>query len=108
VQLGRFTAPILAERCSRNPSIAVVAQGAKQIRIGSETFRYDASSYFVGALYLPMEISVTGATKKAPYLGFVMELDLTHLPSMGDDASNAEPTKQGFCGASPVKPGQIS
>ena len=98
VQLGRFSAPLLVERCSRRPSLAVVAQGAKQIKIGSETFSYNAGSYFVGALYLPMEICVTSATKKTPYLGVVVELDLTQLPSMGAERKML-PLNQTFRGA---------
>jgi AraC-like DNA-binding protein len=104
VQLGRFSAPLLAERCLRRPSLAVAAQGAKRIKIGSETFSYNAGSYIVGALYLPMEVCVTSATKKAPYLGVVMELDLTQLLSMGV-GSHTGPIEQTFRGAFTDKAG---
>ncbi len=93
IQVGRFSRPLLVERCTRNPSLAFVAQGSKRVRVGDQAFTYQAGSYLVGALHLPIKVAVTSATKAAPYLGLVMELDLAELSSMDLTTVRSRPTQ---------------
>ncbi len=53
------------------PLLCVVAQGRKRIFLGGEEFYYDASSYLVTSVDLP----VTGQVIEAPCLGATLALD---------------------------------
>lgn len=57
------------------PCLCVAAQGAKAIMLGPEVFEYDPAHLLVFAVDLPVSGHVTRATRKDPYLGFVLEID---------------------------------
>jgi AraC-like DNA-binding protein len=57
------------------PSLCIVAQGAKVVMLGNEVFEYDASRMLVFAVDLPVTGQVTRASRKAPFLGFKLDLD---------------------------------
>jgi AraC-like DNA-binding protein len=81
LQLFRQSAPTVPDPCVQTPALAVVAQGAKELRLGKETYAYDANQYLLVSLDLPMTVCVTKATRAHPYLGLRFDLDLTQLPS---------------------------
>jgi AraC-like DNA-binding protein len=64
------------ELCLLHPSIIVVAQGAKQMFVGGEPHRYDASTFLVTSLDLPAQSQVIEAEPDMPCLGLSMKLDL--------------------------------
>lgn len=50
------------------PSICVIVQGAKTVILGKESYRYDASSYLVASVNLPIIGKIIEATPDQPYL----------------------------------------
>ena len=57
------------------PALCVVAQGAKVVMLGRDVLEYDPAHVLVFAVDLPVSSQVTRASRKDPYLGFVLNLD---------------------------------
>ncbi|WP_426338617.1 AraC family transcriptional regulator N-terminal domain-containing protein [Pseudoduganella sp. S-14] len=94
--LYRRNEPTPPNVCLVEPGIVMVAQGAKQLVIGEQCYRYDAQRFMVTALNLPGSSQVLEATPEQPCLGLVYKLDLrtitelsTHsrLPAAADVSS---------------------
>jgi hypothetical protein len=64
------------------PTLAIVAQGSKQIMLGDEPFTYDPSHYLVVSIDLPVSGRVTAASKSTPFLGMSLDLDVKQIPSL--------------------------
>jgi AraC-like DNA-binding protein len=57
------------------PALCVAAQGAKVVMVGREVLEYDPAHMLVLAVDLPISSQVIRASRKDPYLGFLLELD---------------------------------
>ncbi|GJI94019.1 AraC family transcriptional regulator [Duganella caerulea] len=68
--------------CLVEPSIVMVAQGAKQLVIGAQSYRYDPQRFLVTALDLPGSSRVLEATPGRPCLGLVYKLDLRTIAEL--------------------------
>ncbi len=68
--------PVLYE-----PSIVIVAQGAKVGHVGGKTFRYDAQNYLLLTVPLPFECE-TIASKKEPFVGVSIDIDTAVLQEL--------------------------
>jgi AraC-like DNA-binding protein len=66
------TGPIYAVT---EPSFCVIAQGSKEILLGKERYRYDASRYLLVSAGLPLVGHITDASKERPYLAVRLVLD---------------------------------
>jgi AraC-like DNA-binding protein len=55
------------------PSFCMVVQGAKEVWLAQEHFRYSPADYLVASVHLPVTSQVTEATPDVPYLGFKLE-----------------------------------
>jgi AraC-like DNA-binding protein len=55
------------------PSLCMVVQGAKEVWLAQERFKYSPSDYLVASVHLPVTAQVTEAAPNAPYLGFKLE-----------------------------------
>ncbi|WP_101807444.1 AraC family transcriptional regulator [Paenibacillus pasadenensis] len=55
------------------PSFCMVVQGAKEVWLSQERFRYSPTDYLVASVHLPVTAQVTEATPDVPYLGFKLE-----------------------------------
>jgi AraC-like DNA-binding protein len=64
------------------PTLAIVAQGSKQLMLGDEVFTYAPGFCLVVSLDLPVSGRVTSATKAKPFLGMHMDLDVKQIPSL--------------------------
>jgi len=56
-------------------SLCIVAQGAKTVLLGSDSYSYDPSRMLVFSVDLPVAAQVTQATPSLPYLCFRLDLD---------------------------------
>lgn len=65
--------------CMIEPSIVMVVQGAKEMVIGSDTYPYDESKFFLTSLDLPANSAVITASAEQPCLGLVFKLDIRIL-----------------------------
>ena len=59
----------------RVPSLCIVAQGAKTVIVGQETFEYDASRMIVFSVALPVASQITKASASEPYLALKLDLE---------------------------------
>lgn len=57
------------------PSLCVIAQGAKEVLLGEDRFRYDPSHYLLSSLELPVVSQVVDASPQRPYLALRVALD---------------------------------
>lgn len=61
------------------PSLCVVAQGAKLVMLGQESYRYDPNSYLVASVHLPITGQVVEAAPKMPYLSLQLQFDMNQI-----------------------------
>ena len=80
VRLSRLTTE--ATYATLGPALCVAAQGAKVVMLGREVLEYDPAHLLVLAVGLPISSQVTRASRKDPYLGFVMDLDPTRVAEL--------------------------
>ncbi|MGC4116815.1 MAG: AraC family transcriptional regulator [Myxococcales bacterium] len=57
------------------PSICLIAQGAKRVELGETEYRYDAGMYLLVSADLPAKAFIVGATARVPYLALTLLLD---------------------------------
>jgi AraC-like DNA-binding protein len=55
------------------PSLCIVVQGAKEVWLAQERFKYGPADYLVASVDLPVTAQVTEASSDVPYLGFKLE-----------------------------------
>ena len=80
VRLSRMTTePAYA---TLGPALCIAAQGAKVVMLGREMLEYDPARMLVFALDLPISSQVTRASRKDPYLGFVLDLDSARVAEL--------------------------
>jgi AraC-like DNA-binding protein len=77
------------------PSICLVAQGAKRVHLGSDTYVYDTKNYLITSVHLPTTYQVITASIDEPYLGLVLNLDQREMSQLMVDSNLPAPrTKQ--------------
>jgi len=73
--LYRFSSPIGPRYGVTEPSFCVIAQGSKEVLLGKERYRYDASHYLLVSAALPVAGHIVDASKEQPYLAVRLVLD---------------------------------
>ena len=68
--------------CLVEPSVVLVVQGAKEMLVGGESYRYDNSRFLITSLDLPANSGVLTASREVPCLGFWLKLDLRLLAEL--------------------------
>ncbi|UOK35938.1 AraC family transcriptional regulator [Pseudomonas palleroniana] len=68
--------------CMVEPSIVLVAQGAKQLWVGGLGYAYDTSRFLVTSLDIPANSEVLAASPAQPCLGLTFKLDLRILAEL--------------------------
>ncbi len=76
------------------PSICLMAQGAKRVLLGEETFVYDAHHYLITSVHLPTVVQITRASRERPCLGLVLKLDLREMSQLMADSNLPLPRSQ--------------
>ena len=87
LKLVRRSAPTEATSYLHEPSVCVIAQGAKRVMLGEEIYVYDEHHYLITSVDLPVVSQVTEAGKEKPYLGLVLEIkrqDILHMVAEND------------------------
>jgi AraC-like DNA-binding protein len=77
----------------QRPTLAIVAQGNKQLMLGDVAFTYDPGHYLVVSLDLPVSGRVTAASKAKPFLGMSLDLDVKQIPSLRTSGKIQRATK---------------
>jgi AraC-like DNA-binding protein len=73
------------------PSVAVIAQGSKEVLLGENRYRYGPSQYLLATVELPTIRRVLEASKERPYLSLRLELAPTLVGSVMLEAGHALP-----------------
>jgi AraC-like DNA-binding protein len=82
LHLSRFSSRTQPGHAVQCPTLAIVAQGSKQIMLGNEAFTYAPGHCLVVSLDLPVSGRVTTASKAKPFLGMHLDLDVKQIPSL--------------------------
>jgi AraC-like DNA-binding protein len=92
--LFRRVAPTEPVTGMYEPSICLVAQGAKRVQLGEDTYVYDAQHYLITAVHLPTVVQVTEASMERPYLGLRLRFDMRELAQLMADSHLPPPRIQ--------------
>jgi len=76
------------------PSICLVAQGAKRVLLGEDTFVYDARHYLITSVHLPTIVQIVTASREQPYLGLKLKLDQRDMSQLMADSNLPPPRAQ--------------
>jgi AraC-like DNA-binding protein len=76
------------------PSVCLIAQGAKQVQLGDDTYIYDASHYLFAGLHLPVVAQVIEASNEKPYLGLKLTFDYRDISQLMADSQLPPPRNQ--------------
>jgi len=71
----RFSAPAGPAYAISTPRFCVVAQGSKEVVLGTERYRYDSARYLLVSAGVPLVGHVIEASKAEPYLALGLTLD---------------------------------
>jgi AraC-like DNA-binding protein len=93
LHLSRYSSPTQPGQGVQCPTLAIVAQGSKQLMLGDEAFTYDPGHYLVVSLDLPVSGRVTAASKAKPFLGMSLDLDVKQIPSLRTSGKIQRATK---------------
>lgn len=94
LSLIRYDEPTEPVSAMYEPSICLVAQGAKRVQLGDDIYVYDARRYLITSVHLPTVVRVTKASLKAPYLGLVLKLDQHEMSQLMVDSHLPPPREQ--------------
>ncbi|HCE1967964.1 AraC family transcriptional regulator [Vibrio parahaemolyticus] len=89
LRFSRWTTPTPPTSYTHNPSICLIAQGRKRVLLGEESFIYDANHFLISSVDLPIIANIIEASEEQPYLGLIMELDLTEISQLIVDSEFA-------------------
>ncbi len=92
--LFRRTAPSDPVTGMYEPSLCLVAQGAKRVQLGDDTYIYDAHNYLITSVHLPTVVQVTEASPEKPYLGLRLMLDQREIAQLMADSHLPPPKTQ--------------
>ena len=76
------------------PSICLIAQGAKRVQLADESYVYDAQHYLITSVHLPTVVQVIEASPEKPYLGLSLTFDLHEVARLMADSQLPPPKSQ--------------
>lgn len=79
IDLLRFDSPSQPTPTVYEPSLCIVVQGRKLVRLADETYHYDALNYLVVSMTLPMFGQILEATPERPYLCLRIDIDIAMI-----------------------------
>ena len=94
LDLHRWEAPTEPTSYMLAPSICLIGQGRKRLFLGEDVFNYDANSFLITSVELPVVAQITEASTDKPYLGLTMQLDLRVISQLmlDHDMSSSRPS----------------
>ena len=76
------------------PSICLVAQGAKRVLLGDDTYVYDTHHYLITSVHLPTIVQIIEASPEKPYLGLRLKFDQREILQLMADSNLPPPRAQ--------------
>ena len=76
------------------PRICVIAQGAKRVLLGDDTYVYDANHFLITSVDLPTVVQIIEASREKPYLSLRLKLDQGEISQLMVDNNLPPPPAQ--------------
>jgi AraC-like DNA-binding protein len=76
------------------PRVCVVAQGAKRVLLGDDTYVYDAQHFLITSVDLPTFVQIIKASREKPCLGLILKLDQREMSQLMVDSNLPPPRPQ--------------
>ena len=76
------------------PSICLIAQGAKRLLLGGDTYVYDAHHFLITSMDLPTVVQVIRASREKPCLSLMLKLDQREISQLMADSNLPPPRAQ--------------
>ena len=70
------------------PAFCAIAQGSKEVLLGSDRYQYDPMRYLLATVELPIVSQILEASKEQPYLSLRLDLDPTLVGSVMVEAGH--------------------
>lgn len=104
LHLARLSAPLERVHSVLEPSFCVIAQGSKEVFLGSTRYQYDPFHYLLTTIELPRASQVLEASRERPYLSFRLELDPALVSAVMVEAGHTAPPRHADARAVAVSP----
>ncbi|WP_300163854.1 AraC family transcriptional regulator [Solidesulfovibrio sp.] len=80
--LSQYDTPTQLTHYMHDPSLCLVAQGAKRVLLGKEIYTYDAYHFLITSVNLPVVAQVIEASREKPFLGLFLKLNRRLIAEM--------------------------
>ena len=94
VSLSRRDAPTQPTSHMYEPIMCVIAQGAKRVLLGDDTYVFDAHHFLITSLDLPTVVQIIQASREKPYLSLRLQLDQREMAQLMVDSHLPPPRVQ--------------
>lgn len=71
------------------PSVYFIARGAKQVFLADHTYTYDATTYMISSIHLPLSGKIIEASEDAPYLALKITFNLDEIMEVVREVGDA-------------------
>jgi AraC-like DNA-binding protein len=82
LHLNRSSSPSEPCHAVSIPAFCVIAQGSKEVLLGSDRYQYDPMHYLLATVELPIVSQILEASQEQPYLSLRLDLDPTLVSSV--------------------------
>ena len=94
LSLSRWDAPTEPTSYMYEPSICLIAQGAKRVLLGDDTYVLDVHHFLITSVDLPTVVQILQASREKPYLGLILNLDRREIAQLMADSNLPLPRAQ--------------
>ena len=94
LSLYRRDAPTQPTSSMQEPSICLIAQGAKRVLLGDDTYVFDAHHFLITSVDLPTVVQILHASREQPYLSLLLQLDPREMAQLMVDSHLPPPRAQ--------------
>lgn len=94
LSLFRREAPTELKSYIHEPSICLIAQGAKRVLLGEDEYVYDAHHFLLTSVDLPVVAHIIEASREKPYLGLTLKLDQREMAQLMIDSHLPSPRER--------------
>ncbi|UBF30517.1 AraC family transcriptional regulator (plasmid) [Kovacikia minuta CCNUW1] len=101
---NRASAPSECAHSVSIPAFCVIAQGSKEVLLGSDRYQYDPMHYLLATAELPIASQILEASPEKPYLSLRLDLDPTLVGSVMVEAGYASAQRGASVKAIDVSP----
>lgn len=100
----RASAPSECKHVVSIPAFCMIAQGSKEVLLGSDRYHYDPMHYLMATIELPITSQILEASEAQPFLSFRLDLDPALVGSVMIEAGYPSPQRGAAVKAIDVSP----